>query len=195
MTPPILGIFASAVTGGVSTNSYESISTVTVGSGGVANVEFTSIPSTYTHLQIRSSVQTNRGTFGTDYINVIINNDTGSNYARHHLGSDGSTIATGATANATFFSGGVAGTPQGSTFAPGILDLLDYANTNKYKTMKSLNGNDINGSIGGYAGELYLQSGLWMSTNAVTSLKFTPAVGSLFTQYTKFALYGIKVAV
>jgi len=173
---------------------FESIATVTVGAGGSSFIEFTSIPSTYTHLQIRSSVQTNRGTFGTDYINAIINSDTGANYARHHLGGDGSTANTGATANATFLSAGVAGTPQGSTFASGILDLLDYANTNKYKTIKSLNGNDINGSIGGYPGELYFQSGLWMNTNAITSIKFTPAVGTLFTQYTKFALYGIRSA-
>ena len=39
--------------------SYESIATVTVGSGGAASVEFTSIPSTYTHLQIRAIVRTN----------------------------------------------------------------------------------------------------------------------------------------
>ena len=174
--------------------SFESIATVTVGSGGASNVEFTSIPGTYKHLQVRISAQTNRGTFGTDYINATINNDTGSNYARHHLGTDGSTVSAGSTANGTLFSAGVAGTPQGATLSAGVLDLLDYANTNKYKTIRLLSGNDLNGSIGGYPGELYLQSALWMSTNAVTSLKFTPSVGSLFTQYTHFALYGIASA-
>jgi hypothetical protein len=50
---PILGIIASAITGNLVTTSYESIATVTVGGGGAATVAFTSIPATYTHLQIR----------------------------------------------------------------------------------------------------------------------------------------------
>jgi hypothetical protein len=51
---PILGIIASAITGNLVTTSYESIETVTVGSGGSATVlTFSSIPATYTHLQIR----------------------------------------------------------------------------------------------------------------------------------------------
>jgi hypothetical protein len=50
---PILGIIASAITGNLVTTSYESIETVTVGSGGSATVTFSSIPATYTHLQIK----------------------------------------------------------------------------------------------------------------------------------------------
>ena len=51
---PILGIWASQNYSRYSiTGSYESIATVTVGSGGSSYIEFTSIPGTYTHLQIR----------------------------------------------------------------------------------------------------------------------------------------------
>ena len=68
----ILGTIASSfeVAG-----DFESISTVSVGSGGAANVEFTSIPATYTHLQIRSLAQTNRSSIGRDIVNININND------------------------------------------------------------------------------------------------------------------------
>lgn len=174
--------------------SFQSIATVTVGNGGASNVEFTSIPGTYTHLQIRASVQSNRASFGNDYNIGTINSDTGSNYARHHLGGDGSTAFAGATANGTNFSGGVCGTSTGSTFGISIIDIYDYANTNKYKTIRTLSGNDLNGTVGGYGGEIYLLSGLWMNTNAITSIKFVPNSGTLYTQHTIFALYGIAGA-
>jgi hypothetical protein len=48
----ILGIIASSRLAAV--GDYESIATVSVGGGGAADVEFTSIPGTYTHLQIRA---------------------------------------------------------------------------------------------------------------------------------------------
>jgi hypothetical protein len=172
--------------------SLDSIATVTVGAGGSANIEFTSIPSAYKHLQIRISAQSNRGTFGSDYNNTTINNDTGSNYARHTMGGDGSSSLVGATANGSYVSGGVCGTSTGGTFGTSIIDILDYTNTNKFKTVRVLSGNDLNGSVGGYPGEMYLLSGLWMNTNAVTSIKFVPNSGTLYTQHTKFALYGMK---
>ena len=50
---PILGVIASQITGHLSTNSFESIQTVTVGSGGQSSISFSSIPSTYKHLQLR----------------------------------------------------------------------------------------------------------------------------------------------
>lgn len=174
--------------------AFESIATVTVGAGGASNVEFTSIPGTYKHLQIRASVQTNRGTFGNDYANMTFNSDTGSNYTRHYMGADGSSTYAGAAANSTYLNGVTTGTSTGSTFGVGIIDILDYTNTNKYSTARVLTGNDINGSVGGYPGELYIQGGAWMNTNAITSIKFVPNSGTLFTQYTKFALYGIKGA-
>jgi len=66
-----------------------------------------------------------------------------------------------------------------------IVDILDYANTNKYKTVRSLNGNDANGS-----GSMNLSSNVWLSTAAITSL--TLSSSSDFRQYSSFALYGIK---
>jgi hypothetical protein len=38
-------------------NTYEAIATVTVGSGGATDIEFTSIPGTYTDLLIKSSLR------------------------------------------------------------------------------------------------------------------------------------------
>jgi hypothetical protein len=180
---------AGLLTGGVpvSLTDYESIETVTVGSGGAANIEFTSIASGYSHLQVRGIA---RGTTADTLVLVRIqfNNDTGNNYARHNLTGDGSS----ATSAADFTQpvGGIANisaaNASASIFGTVVLDILDYANTNKYKTMRSLAGNDRNGS-----GTVGLFSSLWMSTSAISSVKIFPAAGN-FAQYSSFALYGIK---
>ena len=185
MTPPILGIFASAVTGGVSTTSFESIATVTVGAGGSANIDFTSIPSTYTHLQIRGI-----GKFsGGDGLGVRVGNgsiDTGSNYAVHVLQGDGSSASAGAASSQSRMVLGY----DFQEFGPFVLDILDYANTNKYKTFRALSGDDRNGS-----GNINLRSGLWQSTSAINQIRLYGALSSVsFSQYSHFALYGIKAA-
>ena len=189
---PILGILASSMA--AAKDSYESIATVSVGAGGTSSVDFTSIPNTYTHLQLRYIAQTNRGTYGIAEYELRFNNST-TDYNYHPFYGDGSSVA---SLSYSFSSGlrgdGEIGTSTGGTFGGGVLDILDYANTNKNKTVRWLGGVDINGTIAGYGGRVGLFSGLWRSTSAITSIKLVPYTGSLFTQYSHFALYGIKSA-
>jgi len=163
-------------------NSYESISTVTVGAGGQASIDFTSIPSTYKHLQIRGMA-----TFTTATNAIILqnNSDTGSNYAWHQLYGTGSVAGASASTTTTFQNISVA--PETTVTAVFVCDILDYGNTSKYKTSRSLSGYDKNGS-----GVIALRSGLWMNTNAITSLSLKYDSGGNFAQYSSFALYGIK---
>jgi hypothetical protein len=77
-----------------------------------------------------------------------------------------------------------------SIFGSGVVDILDYKNTNKNKTIRSIGGYDINGSGSGYAYTSFY-SGNWRSTSAVTSITFTMVAGD-YAQYSSFALYGIK---
>ena len=189
---PILGIIASSTL--VAAGDFESIATVTVGSGGAADVEFTSIPGTFTHLQIRSLAQTDRSGIGRDIVNIRINNDTGSNYARHYLSGDGASVVAGGSASITKGELTEVGTTAGASFGVIVVDLLDYANTNKYKTIRSLGGVDVNGTVGGYGGTINLYSTLWQSTSAITSIKLAPLNGTEFNQYSSFALYGIRSA-
>jgi hypothetical protein len=187
---PILGIWASGVTPSKQ-NSYESISTVTVGSGGAATVSFTSIPSTYTHLQVRFLA---RSTFNNSGNSVncyyILNSDTATNYSQHAMRGDGATVFASGNANQTAMYAGAGIADAGSTasvFSGGVLDLLDYGNTNKYKTARLLNGFDRNGG-----GQIVFSSGSWRSTSAVTTL--TLSTDSNWAEYSSFALYGIKGA-
>jgi hypothetical protein len=74
-----------------------------------------------------------------------------------------------------------------NTFGSIVIDILDYQNTNKFKTARGLGGSDNNGN-----GEIYLTSGLWRDTSAITSVSLFPGVGTTFNQYSSFALYGIN---
>jgi hypothetical protein len=171
-----------------STNSYESISTVTVGSGGSASISFTSIPSTYTHLQIRGIARTSASIASGDFLSLTFNSDTGTNYAYHQLignGTAASAIA-GASTNATYVQRFGTATQSANVFGATNIDILDYANTNKYKTMRFLGGYDNNGD-----GWIVFGSGLWQSTTAITGITLTGGSGN-FVQYSQFALYGIK---
>jgi hypothetical protein len=169
-----------------STTAYESIQTTTVGSGGASSVTFSSIPSTYTHLQIRAIFK-GSGAASVTMFGQVGNGsiDTGTNYSLHYLRGDGSSAsASGAATQANFYAGASYNITSG--FGAAIIDYLDYANTNKYKTIRALAGGDANGN--GYVG---LYSGNWRSTSAITDLKFTSNDGN-FPQYSQFALYGIK---
>ena len=160
-----------------STTAYESIATVTVGSGGASSVTFNSF-SGYTHLQIRCLVKGS----GVAYPTLGFNGDTGGNYSTHNLFGNGSTASADhdfnqSTGTNTFIL-------SSSQFSAGVIDILDYANTNKNKTVRTLGGYDANGS-----GRIDFNSGAWYNTSAITSITLS---GSTFAQYSSFALYGVK---
>lgn len=185
---PILGIWASQNYSRIPTTGFVSIATSTVGSGGSSSITFSAIPSVYKHLQIRAITRdSGAGVYNT--YKVIYNGDTGSNYSVHAMYAQNiNTVDQFGTANATSMS--VYATPgavASNIFGAQIIDILDYANTNKYKTQRSLGGvnegNDNN--------LLALMSGSWRSTSAVNSITIT-ANSATFQQYSQFALYGIQ---
>jgi len=169
--------------------SFESIATVTVGSGGAANVEFTSIPAIYKHLQVRCFSRSDKT---NDIVSLIfkVNSDTGSNYAWHGIYADGSTVGAhgGSSTSYAVMPQATSDYLSANCFGVAIIDILDYANTNKYKTLRGLGGWETNS-----AGRVNLRSGLWQNTSAITSLTITPdPSGNNWKQYSHFALYGIK---
>lgn len=177
---PILGIYASAnfrVAG-----TYESIATVT-GTGSASTLSFTSIPDTYTHLQIRGI---NNDSVGYS-IDMNFNSDTATNYTVHQLYGDGTTASAYGAVNFAYIFAGVAGYTSTTSVAPTIIDILDYTNTNKFKTCRMLTGFDSNGVNTGY---IQFNSGVWRNTSAITRIDLK--LGGNFSTTATFALYGIK---
>jgi len=186
---PILGIMASQISGHLwaPEGAYDALATVTL-SASTASISFAGIPSGYKHLQIRAM---SRGNAATDQDNLLVqfNGDTGANYNSHYVYGTGSVAAAGAETGSqtTAIVGRVTGANLTSgVFGVSIVDILDYTNTNKYTTNRTLCGVDNNGS-----GIVMLESSLWRNTAAVTSLSLTTGAGS-FIQYSSFALYGVK---
>ena len=188
MTGILGGTIGSYATTVASTNSFESIATTTVGFGGTGTITFSSIPSTYQHLQIRVLARgNNAGVFDSFY--VRFNGDTGSNYTLRRLYGDGAVVGSDSISPYQAVRGNeiTGSTATTNLFGAGIVDIINYSSTTKYKTAKVLGGYDRNGA--GWSG---LVSGIWTNTSAITNITITPVFGTLFSQYSSFALYGIK---
>jgi hypothetical protein len=187
---PILGIWASQISGHLwePAGAYDALATVTVPSGGVSSVTFAGIPSGYKHLQVRATIKSN--SVGVLYMNYSFNGVGGTSYSSHYMygngSSGGANTGNGQSASSMYLDE----FPQSSAtniFGSCVLDILDYSSTSKYKTTRYIGGADKNGS-GGVA----ISSGLFMSTNAITSIEFTPQSSAGIAQYSQFALYGVK---
>jgi hypothetical protein len=173
-------------------SSYESIATA-VGTGSNSSITFSSIPSTYTSLQIRILTKATRtGSSGTNDGFLQFNGDTGSNYSYHYLIGDGSSPSAAGGASQTSMR--IARIDQSSfsgltnMMAVGVIDIHDYASTTKAKTVRYITGNDTN-NVGD--GQVNLGSGGWFSTSAVNQVSIFVS-GTSFTTSTVISLYGIK---
>jgi len=180
----MIGALVAGITGsgGAVASSYESIATAT-GTGSSGTITFSSIPSTFKHLQIRGIF--NDGGYN---LNLRLNSDSGSNYASHKLYGNGSTVTATGAASGTEIDTGAYGGSTTNTMSTIIIDILDYASTTKNKTTRHFAGNDQNGS-----GLVWVTSGLWTSTSAISTIQILNIYGNYNTQ-TTFALYGIKEA-
>jgi len=173
----------------VTTGDYESIATVLVGSAGASSVTFSNIPQTYKHLQLRIIART---TFNLteDYLSMRFNGDSGANYTYHNLYTNAGAAVAGGGSGQTlaYLQRGTGATAPASTFGTIIVDIPDYANVSKNKTFKMFGGWETNA-----AGAVYLDSGAWVNTNAISSVQiFGGNASSTLVQYSHFALYGIR---
>lgn len=163
---------------------YESIATTVVGAGGTGTITFSSIPSGYKHLQVRGlGIFSGAGSYGY----IAFNGDNASgNYSSHTLYGTGSSAASNSatTQNRGTFTNAAGTSPDAPNAM--VLDILDYANVNKYKTIRTLYAWDANGT-----GYVEFGSSNWRSTSAITSIVLSTS-GNTFAQYSSFALYGIK---
>jgi hypothetical protein len=172
---------------------FESISTVTIGTDNPTTITFSSIPSTFTHLQIRGISRCGR-TDGDDNYILRFNSDSASNYSHHKFYATGSSFAStgSASRDRIDLDFTISSTWIGANnFAPMVVDILDYSNTNKNKTVRYYTGFDSNA---GNRNRLGIGSGLWQSTSAINSITLQADASQTLSQYTSVALYGIRTA-
>jgi hypothetical protein len=174
--------------GTTAVGSMEAISGITLTSTQ-SSITFSNIPQTYTHLQIRYLAQSTNSAVAEDNLGFRFNYDATANYTRHYLHGSNTTASAGANTGVTQVYATCAQTSSTypNIFGSGILDILDYTNTNKYKTTRAISGVDFN-AVGG---AIQFTSGLWINTAAITTINIRALSGNLAT-YSSFSLYGTK---
>lgn len=162
--------------------TYTAIATVTVGSGGAATIEFTSIANTYTDLVVKVSTRA-----GNALGQFLTFNASTSGYSARRLQGSGSsaTSETGGTSNIFFLNNDNRATS--STFGNSEIYIPNYASSNN-KSVSIDSVTESNDSTYGYQA---LVAGLWSNSAAITSITLTPETGN-YAQYSTATLYGIK---
>ena len=186
MSLVLLGILnsqASAAGGGA---AYDLLETQVLTSSA-SSVTFTGLGSysDYKHLQIRAVARDTRATTQSSG-RITINSDTGANYAFHNLKGDGSSVTSSGLGSFNYLPTVTipAANFTANAFGAFVLDLLDFSSTSKNKTLRALGGR------AGSSNQIQLDSGLWVSTSAVTALTIAAFTG--YAIGSRFSLYGVK---
>lgn len=180
---PILGVVASSYLQSTDTSGFFAIATYTVPSATASSISFTSIPQTYTHLQLRTTL---RSTTTNSYATISINSGT---YRQNWWYTSGGayTVSTSTSTDVVFskLSSATAG-----YFAPNILDINDYSSTTRNKVIRGMGGGDTTYS-NSTGGNWAFSSLLSMNTAGVSTITLTPSSGN-FAQYSQATLYAWK---
>jgi hypothetical protein len=165
-------------------NTFELIASSTVGSGGAASIDFTSIPSTFTDLVVKLSLRNNSA--GTvQIVNISFNGNT-ANFSAKNVQGNGSAAGSFSQARRISLASGAGSTSN--TFSNADIYIPNYAgSTNKSFSGDSVNENNATTSFQS------LDAGLWSNTTAISSIAITPDSGS-FVQHTTAYLYGVSNA-
>ena len=169
--------------------TYEAIATVTVGSGGAASIEFTSIPATFTDLAIKASLRSDTASYAFEFIKLTFNNNTSNDYSSRYVRGNGasassSSVGPGNHIEVEMVNGDTA---TASTFGSSDIYIPNYGGS----AAKSISSDSVseNNNTTAYAS---LLAGITTATSAITSIKLTPSLGSNWKQYSTATLYGIK---
>jgi hypothetical protein len=193
-----LGIMDGA--GGAAGGSFESIATA-VGTGSSGTITFSSIPSTYKHLQIRMMAKSSYtgGTGPAPWQAIVRPNGDSSaaNYTFHRLRGNGSAASASGSGSGSY--DGVYVTSAANSdysgysdiYGVAIIDIHNYTSTTQNKTVRAFSGVNNNlTTIGSQA--VTLTSGLWLNTAAITSLTIFEGSSYNWLSGSVFSLYGIK---
>lgn len=166
-------------------NTFTKIASVTVGAGGSASMDFTSIPATYTDLCIKLSGRSARAAQQVDNLFITFNSTTSGYTMKALSGSGSAASSSGYSSRYASFSVDAAGSTS-STFSSHEIYIPNYAGSN-YKSYSADSVSENNASNA----QSDLVAGLWSNTAAITSISLLPEV-STWVQYTTATLYGIK---
>jgi len=169
--------------------TYQFINSVTVGSGGAANMEFTAIPASYTDLVVFLSA---RGTESQVYNSFKLQfNNSSSGYSAKEVFGDGSSLSSltrGVVDNGLYIGNIVGNSATASIFSNFCIYIPNYAGSN-HKSISDDAVSENNAALA-YA---QITAGFWTDTSAITSIKLSWSTQTIL-QYSTAYLYGISNA-
>ena len=172
--------------------TYTLISSVTVGSGGAANIEFTSIPATYTDLLVMLSGRTTANGDNYGEIDLSFNGaPSGTSYSWRNLMGFGASVASfNGSSDSAIYDRGINGSGStASVFSNDCFYIPNYTSSNnKSVSADTVTENNASQAIATFT------AGLFANSAVISSLRFTVVYGTSFAQYSTAYLYGISNA-
>ena len=169
------------------------IQAVTVGAGGAADIQFNSIPQTYTDLVVMLSGRTTANGDSYGEFDLSFNGaPTGTAYTwRRLLGNGVSASSAVGTSQGAINLWQITGSgATASTFGNASIYIPNYTSSNNKSV--SVDGVTENNATQAVA---TLYAGLWSSSSAITSLRLTVSYGASFAEYSTAYLYGVTSAI
>jgi hypothetical protein len=166
-------------------NTYIKIATVSVGVLGAANMDFTSIPSTYTDLLVKVSARTVDAINDSDPLVIRFNGSTSNLSARaiYGTGSAAASLNRASNSNIAWTDTAV---NTASTFGSAEWYIPNYAGSaNKAASVDSVQENNATAAIAGVSGVF------WADTTAINQVTILSGNGVNLAQYSTATLYGI----
>jgi hypothetical protein len=171
-------------------NTYQLISSVTVGAGGVSTISFSSIPQTYTDLVLKLSARSSSAS-GATYAYIQFNGSGGTAYSQKRVYGTGSSVASNSDSNLANTGGAMlinGNDRTANVFGSAEAYIPNYTSSiNKSISIDSVEENSATSQAYDF-----LSAALWANTSAITSITLTPESSANFTQYSIASLYGIK---
>ena len=178
----------SSMLAGYESNYFHHLETVRL-SSSAATVEFSNLArySDFQHLQIRMAAQVTGTASTVAGMTIVLNGDGGANYAYHVMQGQGSSVASvaGASQTSITIQNVFPRASETNKFGAAVIDFADAYSTSKNTTERALHGSLASGEV-----SIGLSSGLWMNTNALSSIELSGATD--LSTGSRFSLYGLK---
>ena len=173
-------------------NTFTLISTTTVGAGGAASIEFTSIPQTGTDLVLLCSLRSTRNSGGVTSIFIKVNDLTTSIYSTKQLDGDGASASSGGASSVAPTASSVdqgltsQATNTANTFGNASFYFANYAgSTNKTISADSVSENNATTAYQRIAASMVATS------SGITKITLLPVATFNWAEYSTASLYTV----
>jgi hypothetical protein len=160
------------------------LASTTVGVGGTASIDFTSIPATFTDLLLKLSARATSG--GVSQVRIQFNSSGGTAYSDRTLEGSGSSASSFSRTSQSYIWATTVDQGTTSTFGNTEFYIPNYAGGNN-KSMSV----DVVTETNATAALMAFYAQLWSDVTAINQITLTANAG-LFAQYSTASLYGIK---